>query len=293
MITGGIIFVLGLIFGSFLNALEYRIGTEKSLSGRSICPKCKKQIKWYDNIPVLSYISLLGKCRSCKKHISLQYPVVELITGSAFLVALYKSPPGIVVNQWFNGIFNLKFEVYNEVLIFNFQFPVTEFLAFIILNTIFFILILVALYDAKTKYVLTYYIYAAATLALIYNLLQFNGTWSLTNIYYFILPYILSAVIPALAFWGISKATKEKAMGSGDADIAIAIGLLLGWPLIAVSYYFAFIVGALWGISLLISKKAKLKSELPLGPFLISGVFFAFIFGEQIIGWYARLVLGM
>lgn len=278
MITGGIVFVLGLIFGSFLNALEYRIETRKPLTGRSFCPKCKNKIHWHHNIPILSYLILRGRCNDCHKAISPQYPVVEFLTGIAFLLA------SIVTG--FNSSLN-GFLVGNSSTV-----PWLDLSQFLALSTAYFLLILTALHDAKTKYVLTYYAYAAALFALLYNLLHFSEVWSLTNIYYFLQPFVLSALIPAFIFWLISKLTQEKAMGSGDADIAITIGLLLGWPLVVTSYYFAFIVGAVWGVGLLIKKKAGLKSELPLGPFLISGVFFAFIYGEQIIDWYAKIFLG-
>ena len=81
------IFLFGLVIGSFLNCLIYRLREGKSMLGRSFCPKCKQQIAWYDNIPVLSFILLRGRCRHCGKKISIQYPAVEFITGVLFVVA--------------------------------------------------------------------------------------------------------------------------------------------------------------------------------------------------------------
>jgi len=81
------LFLFGLIIGSFLTALTYRIPKRLSISkGRSICPNCKKQISWYDNIPLLSFILLMGKCRNCKKRISLRYPIIELATAITFVI---------------------------------------------------------------------------------------------------------------------------------------------------------------------------------------------------------------
>ncbi|MDD3481155.1 MAG: prepilin peptidase [Patescibacteria group bacterium] len=285
MIVGGIIFVLGLIFGSFLSALEYRIDKGVSLSGRSFCPKCKGQIAWYDNIPVLSWIVLAGKCRKCKKPISIQYPIVELLTAFAFVGAGLVTDTIPSLNNYIQSILEGQYVSLGSII--------SAKLPYILLAAISFILILVALHDAKTKYVLSRYVYVAAFLSVTYNLLIGNvGLHDVASIYYYLLPFILSAFVPALLFFLIHKASKGKAMGAGDAEIAIAIGLLLGFPNTLVAYYFAFIVGAIWGGYLLLSRKAKLKSEMPLGPFLIAGTFFALYFGEQIFSLYAKIFLG-
>lgn len=281
MITGGFIFVLGLIFGSFLNAWEYRIETKKSLWDRSFCPKCKRPIAWYDNIPLLSWFVLQGKCRKCHKPISIQYPAVELITGLVFLSIWHYSSAGAALQQWLNGISSFEFQISN-------QFPMIEFLIFLLIIAYFLLLILVAIHDAKTKYVLTRHVYIAALVGLATSLLRLSEVPAWSNIY----PYLLATFIPFGIFWIVAKLSKERAMGYGDADIALAIGLFLGWPLIMPSYYFAFITGALYGIYILLSKKGKLKSEIPLGPFLIAGVLFAYLYGAQIIDWYVKILLG-
>lgn len=86
------VFIFGLIIGSFLNCLIWRLHKKESLMNRSYCPKCGKQIAWHDNIPVLSFIMLFGKCRHCKKRILWQYPAVELATGLLFAAAYYFNP---------------------------------------------------------------------------------------------------------------------------------------------------------------------------------------------------------
>ena len=260
-----VIFFLGLIFGSFLNALEYRINKKISLKGRSFCPKCKKKISWYANIPLLSFIILLGRCRHCHKPISIQYPLIELTSGLLFLLAWKISKASTPHNQRAGSFLNLDFQILSTP-------PLKELIGFILLASCFFLLLLIALHDLKTKYVLTYYTYGAAILALAYQSLNYGNTWELANLSNYFYPLALSALIPATIFWLISKLSGGKAMGSGDADIAIAIGILLGWPLVAVSYYFAFLTGAIVGIVLIVLKKAGLKSEIPLGPFLVSGV---------------------
>lgn len=97
-------FVFGLMIGSFLNCLIWRLHKNESIMGRSYCPKCKKQIAWYDNVPVFSFLFLGGKCRHCHKKISWQYPLVELVTGILFLMAFWQNDQLIgaqVLRDWF------------------------------------------------------------------------------------------------------------------------------------------------------------------------------------------------
>jgi leader peptidase (prepilin peptidase)/N-methyltransferase len=281
MLISGFIFILGLVFGSFLNAWEYRIESKMSLNGRSLCPKCKEQIAWHDNIPLFSWLLLRGKCRHCQKAISIQYPAVELITAIVFLLIWLFSSPGVVLSQWLDGIYNPS--VAGQV---SSQFPIFEFIKLLLLTSCFIFLILVALYDAKTKYVLTKHVYVAGTLGLVYNLLNVDlgAGWA------WVLPYLGAITIPAGLFWLLSKTSQERLMGAGDADIALTIGLLLGWPKVLPAYYIAFITGAIYGIGILASKKGGLKSQVPLGPFLIAGAFFALIFGQQILDIYLHFI---
>lgn len=289
MILSLFLFLGGLIFGSFLNSLIYRIDSKEGFKGRSFCPKCKKTIKWYDNIPLVSFAFLGGRCRQCKKQISIQYPTVELLTALLFLLSGILSDPGKVIYDWLNIIFNGNSSE-------SIQFPIIAIISLILLLATCFLLLTIAIYDAKTKYVLTYYAYSAATIAFLFNLTEYfkdGGEWTLVNIFSYLVPFFLAAFIPAGLFWLISSFSKEKFMGSGDADIALAIGLLVGWPLILTSYYFAFITGSIWGVFLLLTKRGTMKSEVPFGPFLIAGAFFGIFFGQQIIDLYARIYLGL
>ena len=250
-----------------------------TLSGRSICPKCKKQIAWYDNIPILSWIILKGKCRHCQKPISIQYPAIELLTATVFLLLWITSSSGLALSQWFDGIYNLQFTIYNA-------FPILEFLKLILLFSYFILLILIGLHDAKTKYVLTKYVYIATGIGLTFSLLHFSKVPTFVEIY----PYLLAIIVPASILWLMARLSKEKIMGYGDADIALAIGALLGWTKIIPAYYFAFITGSIYGLFVIIRKKGGLKSEVPLGPFLISGALFGLLYGQQIIDWYLGIV---
>ena len=255
------IFLLGLIIGSFINALEYRLGTDLSImKGRSICPNCKKQLAWYDNIPVFSFLFLRGKCRQCKKAISRQYPVVELITGFLFVALAWKVGYSLaLVPALFIG----------------------------------FCLVLVALHDQKTTYVLSGYVYAAIAATLIYLLATYTGIWSLKEVGVYLLPNALASVVAIIPFALLFLFSKGAWMGAGDIEIAALLGFFLGWPYFLVALYFAFIVGSVWGLAkVYFLKNAKLKSEMPFAPFLITGIVFAFLFSEQLVSLYVKIFLG-
>jgi prepilin signal peptidase PulO-like enzyme (type II secretory pathway) len=283
------IFVFGLIFGSFLNAWEYRLERKMTLGGRSVCPKCKKKIFWYDNIPLISWILLRGKCRHCHKTISVQYPIVELSMGLVCLGLWHYAYPGIELRKWFDNSIGSGI---NNTLNHG-GLPVLWLLAFLLLVAIFLLLALIAIYDAKTKYVLSKYAYLAAGLGMIYKFTRFEGSVTSTGVYSYVYPIALAAIIPAGIYWLMAKLSKERIMGYGDAEVALAIGFLLGWPVIIPAYYIAFIAGAIYGIIVLIKRKGGLKYEMPLGPFMVAGAFFAFIYGAQIINWYLNIISGI
>ena len=244
------IFVFGLCIGSFLNCVIYRLQKTKSfLKGRSICPKCKHILKWYDLLPVVSFIALRGKCRYCRKKISWQYPLVELGTALIF------------------------------ILIFNFQFSIFNFQTFYLLVTACF-LIIIFIYDLKTYFILDKIIYPAIGIVLLWNI--FNN-WS------GLLMLLLTAFLSAAFFFIIWLLSKGKAMGFGDAKLGFLMGLFLGFPGILVALFFAFLGGALVGLGLISSGKKKLKSQVPFGPFLITGTFVALFWGEKIVSWYLSI----
>ncbi len=238
------IFIFGLIVGSFLNCLIYRLEIEESfLKGRSYCPRCKQILSWPDLIPVLSFLFLKGKCRYCQQKISIQYPLVELATGILFV-----------------SIFNILYSI------------------FYILITCFLIVIFV--YDLKHYIIPDKIIYPVIVIALVFNF-QFS-------IFKF---SILSAIGAAAFFLLIVLISRGKWMGVGDIKLAFLIGLVLSWPNILVALFLAFFIGAVIGLGLIISGKKKLKSEVPFGPFLVTGTFIAMFFGEQLINWYLDLFL--
>ncbi len=248
-------FIFGLAIGSFLNCLIYRLAHEKSILGRSFCPKCGKTIAWYDNIPLLSFIVLKGRCRHCQEKISWQYPIVELATGLLFVVAFWR-------------IFGI--ETIYEVGPRRLMLLVRD---WIILATLLFIFV----YDIKYLRIEDTVLLPAAGLVLILN-------WAVG----YSLVGILIAILVAVAFFALQYfATRGKGLGLGDLRIGLFMGAALGnWPVLLVALLIAYVIGALVSSFLVFLGKKGFKSQIPLGPFLAVGTAIALFFGQQIINWY-------
>jgi leader peptidase (prepilin peptidase)/N-methyltransferase len=252
------IFILGLMVGSFLNCVVYRLEKEESfLKGRSYCPYCKHVLGWQDLIPLLSFVVLKRRCRYCGKSISWQYPLVELATGLIF------------------------------VLVFNFQFPTFNIFTFLYYLIISSFLIVIFVYDLKHFVIPDAVIYPAIILSFLYCLLEVR---EIGNFQLLIGP-LLSAFSASLFFGAIVLASKGKWMGSGDISLAFLMGLILGWPNILTALFPAFFIGAIIGTGLIMAGRKTLKSEIPFGPFLVIGTFLAMFFGEKIVNWYLNLYL--
>ena len=261
-------FIFGLVFGSFLNVIIYRLKNDLPVSGRSFCPECKAKLKWYDLVPLLSFIWLRGRCRYCHKKISWQYPMVEILSGLIGTLVFSK---------------NLD----------NFQFPISNFQSLNIFYQIFIFsaLLVIAIYDARWKIIPNKIIYSAITAVFIFNvfkLLNFE-TFKFLNIEIFI-RQLLTAIIAFLFFFLIYYFSKGKAMGLGDAKLAFLIGLFLSPILASAAFTLAFIIGAAFGIILIALgkicpdyRKWGMKSQIAFGPFLVLGAFIAFFCSNCII----------
>jgi len=251
------IFIFGLAIGSFLNCVIYRLEVgEGFLKGRSYCPHCKHKLIWQDLIPVFSFLILKGKCRYCHQKISLQYPLVELVTGTLFLSTF-------------------------QLTINNQQLTISSVLDTCFLFLAFCFLIIIFVYDLKYYIIPDKVIYPAIIVAFFYNIYQLtinNQQLTISN--------FLSALGAALFFLAIVLISGGKWMGFGDVKLAFFMGLFLSFPNILVALFLAFSIGAIIGLGLVISGKKSLKSEVPFGPFLVTGTFIALFWGEKLINWY-------
>lgn len=270
------VFFFGLVIGSFLNCVIYRLDKEENLvSQRSHCPFCGHTLSWQDLIPFLSFLLLKGKCRYCKKPISWQYPLVELATAILF----------VFLFQWHSRNFSLAIG--------------SPFAYFFSLAYLFFaasFLIVIFVYDLKYYLVADEVIYPAIVLSFLADVFfAFSGSHFPQrdliqgSFYNLFTSKALAAVLAAGFFLIIVLISQEKWMGMGDVKLAIFMGLFLGWPQILVALFAAFFFGAIIGIGLIVFSKKKLKSEVPFAPFLISATFIALFWGEKIISWYLSL----
>lgn len=254
------VFVFGLIFGSFLNCLIWRLKTNESLLGRSYCPKCRQQIAWYDNIPLLSFILLKAHCRHCHKKISWQYPLLELGFALVFTVLFFS------IAQNFNLL-----EIFQAEFLFLF---LRDFL-FI------FILAIVFVYDFNWQEVPMIIVWPGIALMIFFSWVI---GFSLLNV-------LIASVLTATFFLIQYLLTRGRGLGEGD----IWLGALLGARFVNTQEIFltifaTYIIGSLVAIFLLIWGKKEIKSKVPLGPFLVIGALISLFFADQIIAWYFSLL---
>lgn len=240
--------------GSFLNVLIVRMPlAESAIYHRSHCRKCKKELPWYDLVPVLSFVLLSGKCRFCQEKISWQYPTVELLTAFLFTASWGL----ILANQqpdWFLLFYPLIFAILIAI-------------AFIDLNTL------------MIPDVLNYCGLALALLLALAAVFMKEIAWSAP----------LIGLLVGAGFIGLLVLLgKGKWMGEGDIFLAAMMGLILFWPKILVGLFLAFLIGSIVSLILIFLKKKTMKDVVPFGPFLVLGTLIALFFGQQIISWYLR-----
>jgi len=261
-----IFFILGLLIGSFLNVLVYRIRTAEDIFfDRSRCPHCHQIIRWYDNIPVISFILLKFQCRYCRKKISFQYPLVEIGTGLLFAVA-----GGFFFNANDPGSWSLV----------------------IYLLVVLAALVVIFVYDALYFEIPDIVLWPAVVWVISFGLFF---SWNLVSLKenIFDMPMLsrfLGAAAAFAFFYFLSWVSKEKWMGMGDAYLAILLGLILGWPQILLALFMAFLIGSIYGIILMLAGKYTRKSRVPFAPFLVTGTIIAMFFYAPIIDWYLRLM---
>lgn len=248
-----IILIYGLIIGSFLNVYIYRIPEEESISfPPSHCGSCGGRIGWYDNIPILSYIILGGRCRSCKARISIQYPFVEMLNAILYIV---------------------MFQSFGFTM---------DFFFFSIISSI---LIVVLFIDLKHMLIPDSLILTVLAVEVIHKIVlyYFNGSMNLkTSFLGGLLAGGLFLLIVLISGGG---------MGEGDITLIASVGFILGTKLVFLNILLSFIIGAIVSLFLLGFKIKTRKDPIPFGPFIIVSFWIVLLFGEEIIDLYIKLVL--
>jgi prepilin signal peptidase PulO-like enzyme (type II secretory pathway) len=266
------IFFFGLTIGSFLNCLIYRLPRETSraplykggkMSGRSYCPKCKKQISWYDNIPVLSFALLKGRCRHCGKKISWQYPIVELAAGLLFLMA-----------------FNFQFSISNFQTISNFQFSIINFIELFKVWFLVSVMIVIFVIDLRWYLILDIVTLPSAAIVFLLNLIL-GFSWQ--NL-------LISGIIGSSFFLIQFIVSKGRWIGGGDIRLGLLMGFALGWPNVLIAIFLAYFIGSFVGIGLILAKKKDWNSKVPLGIFLSVSTIVVLFYGGKILEWHFTLL---
>jgi leader peptidase (prepilin peptidase)/N-methyltransferase len=268
-------FVLGAVIGSFLNVVIHRVPNDESIVfPNSACPKCRTRIRGYDNIPVVSWLILRGRCRNCHEPISPRYPAVELLTALLFLLVYWQVGPSAFLPV---------------ALIF-----VSAMVALIFIDAEHMILPNVITYPLL--------IFAFAV-RLLFGSVPGNsygldvGLWpfrleSLLPVWsQMFIGGLIGAVAGGGFLWVIGEGWKRlrgvEAMGLGDVKMMAAVGALLGWRLTMLSIFFGAFTGAVAGIAVILRQKDRdLQTQIPFGIFLGIGSIMTLLFGERIITWY-------
>jgi leader peptidase (prepilin peptidase)/N-methyltransferase len=242
-------FIFGLVFGSFLNVCIYRIPLKKSLiTPPSSCPHCGERVRFYDNIPVISYLVLLGKCRHCRERIPVRYPLVELITGLLSLSLFIRY--GINVYSVFIFLFSAS-------------------------------LLVITFIDLQHQIIPDVISLPGIVVGLAVSFLPGHVTWldSLIGIIAGGGGLYLVAII-------FEWLTGKEGMGGGDVKLLAMIGSWMGWMALPFIILFSSLVGTILGGGALFLSRRGLQARIPFGPFLALGALAYLFFGKELISWY-------
>ena len=242
------IIIIGALWGSFANVCIYRLPLDKGVvSGRSFCPKCKKKITWVDNIPIISFLLIQGKCRKCKKKISFQYPLVETISAFTFFIIYYLY--GITTTTLLLIVLGLSFIIIFFIDLKHYIIPDSLTFPMMILGFI-------KSFDPNLNSLFPDYINS-----LIGGLFGYGSIWSIIYFY--------------------KVVRKKEGMGLGDAKLLAVIGFWFGWISIPFVIFISSVVALITVTPSLMNKSKKLSSEIPFGPFIIIGCIVYVIFVEH------------
>ncbi len=248
----GSVFVFGLLIGSFLNVCIARLPAGESVvTPGSRCPSCRASIRWFDNVPLLSYAVLGGKCRQCRITISARYPLVEFTTALLFAVQVVYAPfDPIVIGH------HLLFTALLVVL-FGTDYDVQRLPDVITLPGIL----------------------AGVTLSL----------WAGPGLVASIAGAAAGAAVLLFVRWGWKRMTGVDGMGLGDVKMLAMIGAFLGWRQVGVVLFLASLAGALVGVGLAVTGRKSLQARLPFGTFLAVAAYVASLVGEPLLDWYLSM----
>jgi leader peptidase (prepilin peptidase) / N-methyltransferase len=240
--------VLGLCVGSFLNVCIYRLPRGESLlRPRSRCPRCGKPLRWFDNIPVVSWIALGGRCGQCRAPISPQYPIVEIVTALLWVLIVWMTPPGWLLASR------------------------------LVLGTALVVLFMIDLEHQLLPNVITL---PGIVTGFAFSLVAPPGPFD-SLVGFLVGGGVLYAI--AAAYYLLRK---EEGMGMGDVKMLAMIGAFLGWKLTLLTLVLSSFAGAVIGVGMMAFQRGGLQYALPFGTFLALGTVVAMLVGERMLVWY-------
>jgi len=255
-ITSIFVLIVGLAVGSFLNVCIYRLPRGESLwYPPSHCPKCGVFIKWYDNIPLISYFFLRGKCRNCQGFISWRYPLVESLTGALFLIC------------------------------FLFHFPLSFSSLSVFFKDLLFVFILIPIFfiDIEKGIIPNRLSYSLIICGFLLSFIMKDSLSSLIGIG--LGTGIFLAIFSLGSLW-----LKEAGMGIGDIKLAAGIGAFLGYREALLCFFLSLILGGIIATVLLLTRIKKRKDRIPFAPFLVASALISLFWGENLIRFYLNLI---
>jgi leader peptidase (prepilin peptidase) / N-methyltransferase len=239
---------LGAVVGSFLNVCIYRLPLEKSIVWpSSACPHCSRELSWYENIPVLSYLALRGRCRTCAGSISIRYPLVEALTAAMVALAWWHYGPGPLLAARL---------VLGCALIVLFAIDLEHHL---LPNAITLPLIVVG-------FLFSFFTEPGWASSLIGILVGGGVLFAIAEIYF--------------------RVRHEHGLGMGDVKMLAMVGAFLGWPLTLLTLMLASLSGTVIGLGLIVTKRGGMKDALPFGTFIALGAAAAATVGPRLLTWY-------
>lgn len=251
------LFIFGTALGSFLSVVIYRLHhREKGIfKGRSHCVECRTPLQAKDLIPLISYITLRGKCRYCTKEISYMYPLLELVSGGLY------------------ALFFLKFPFFDEFL----NFDGVLLIQYLLFGIYTFILLFTFFFDLHYRHVADEILLPAILLGLVATLVPGSPH---------IIDALIGLVIPVVFFGAQFVLSRGTWIGSGDLRVGAFMGVILGWKLVIVSLVLSYIIGSIVSILVAVKKHQFYGVKIPFAPFLVTGTFLTIFFGEKILRWY-------
>lgn len=260
-----LIVLLGFVFGSFINALVWRLRHKRDMwHERSECTHCRHVLAWYDLVPFFSWLSLGGKCRYCHRRIE-DHPLVEVITPIIFVVSYLVWPYG-----W-----NL-----------------TGYVAFGLWLIALVVLIALAVYDLRWYVLPDVMVFPLTVIGLVIGLI-IRINFGSSDLYMAAIDMAGGVFVIAGLYWALYQLSQGRYVGYGDVKLSVFIGLLVGWQGALLSLMLANFLGLLFVLPGLLLGKLTPKSKIPFGPFLIAACIMAFLWGESIINWYTLSILGL